>query len=274
MFVNKNNFLKISAAISIIYFLAYLFSLKYRSHSHNIESMHFLIMAFLTYTVGLLYTKENYLSLLLKLLIPLVLGLVLYNFFIADMLDNSCVICNQGTCTHTKEECDGACRGWYTFENQKLWINANYIIYWFLTTVFIFLHKLIYKKATIKNTISTMLIFFGTIFIIKFIKYTNGLDNMGGPMTIVTNGTYGTVAATLGIIFLLVGDRLSKLSFRWLFIGLFIYSSYFIFNNIWLYSYIPFEWILHSHKTIYPSVYEDIYALIILGIFLFKSFKK
>jgi len=270
----KNNFLKISIIISIIYFLAYLFSLKYRAYSHGIETTHFILVTFLTYVVGVFYSKENYLSLFLKLLIPLILGLILYDLVIVDMLNNTCSLCGQGTCTHTQEECDGACRGWYTFENEKLWITANYVAYWLLSTVFIFFQKFIYKRVTIKNTVSTVLIVLGVIYIVKFIEYANGLDNMGGPMTIVTNGTYGKVAVAVGTIFLLVGDKLSKLSFRWLYIGLFVYSSYFIFKNIWLYSNVPFEWVLHSNKTIYPSVSEDIYALTILGIFLFKSFKR
>jgi len=143
-----------------------------------------------------------------------------------------------------------------------------------VTSAFIFSHKFIYKTLNIKNSLSTVFIVLGVIFIVKFIEYVNGLDDMGGPMTIITNGEFGKVAVTLGTIFLLMGDKLSKLSFRWIYIGLFIYSSYFIFKNIWLYSNIPFDWLLHSHKTIYPSLYEDIFALMLLIVFLFKSFKR
>jgi len=270
----RNNLLRISIIVLIIYFLAYLFSLKYRAYSHAIEMVHFLLVSFLTYMVGLLYSKENILSLFIKLFIPLLFGLVLYDFVIVNMLNETCILDGQGTCTHTTVDCDGACRGWYTFENEKLWITANYIAYWLVTTAFIFLHKFIYKTLTIKNSISTVLIVLGVIFIVKFIEYVNGLDDMGGPMTIITNGEFGKVAVTLGTIFLLMGDKLSKLSFRWIYIGLFIYSSYFIFKNIWLYSNIPFDWLLHSHKTIYPSLYEDIFALMLLIVFLFKSFKR
>ena len=129
------------------------------------------------------------------------------------------------------------------------------------------------NKKNIKNIIALPLVLYGAYLILIYISYVNGLDNMGGPMCYITNGLYGTLAVVFGTLYLLIGKKLSDLPIYWVFRVLFVVSLFFILQNIWRYSYVPFELILHSHKTIYPTLWNDGTALLFLLIYLMNSRK-
>ena len=130
------------------------------------------------------------------------------------------------------------------------------------------------NKKNIKNFIGLLLVGYGSYLVLRYMSYVNGLDDMGGPMCYMTNGLYGTLAVVFGTIYLLVGKKLSYLSLHWVFRIVFMVSLFWVLKNMWLYSYVPYELILHSHKTIYPTLENDGLAVFFLLIYFMNSFTR
>jgi len=82
------------------------------------------------------------------------------------------------------------------------------------------------------------------------------------------------LAVVFGTIYLLVGKKLSYLSLHWVFRIVFMVSLFLVLKNMWLYSYVPYELILHSHKTIYPALENDGLAVFFLLIYFMNSFTR
>ncbi|HIP11579.1 MAG TPA: hypothetical protein EYG73_02560 [Arcobacter sp.] len=136
-----NELLKTIVMIAIIYIISYVLTLEYRAYPHEIERYHLLLLLFLTLAIGGIYIQEHFFKLLFLLLLPLTIGMSLYGFVIIDLLNDTCVLCAESSCGHTKVDCDGSCYGWYTFENDKKWILVQYLWYWSIATILIYLLK-------------------------------------------------------------------------------------------------------------------------------------
>jgi len=137
----KNKLLQTIVIIAIIYIISYIFSLEYRAYPYEVENYHLVLILFLTLAVGGIYIEQSIFKLLLLLLVPLIIGMSLYSFVIIDLLNYTCVVCGEGSCAHTKIDCDGSCYGWYTFENKEELILTQYFFNWSLPVVLTYFLK-------------------------------------------------------------------------------------------------------------------------------------
>ena len=137
----KTKLIKTTIVVALIYAIAFILTLYYRSTPQEVERYHLLLVLFLPLTIGAIYLEEHFLKLFILLLLPLFIGIGLYAFVIIDLLDYTCAICGQGSCGHTKIECDGPCYGWYTFENEPMWISTQYFFNWFFGVFLVYFLK-------------------------------------------------------------------------------------------------------------------------------------
>ena len=132
----------------------------------------------------------------------------------------------------------------------------------------------ILNKVTLKNSIAIVLVFIGFTLIILFINGINNTDSMGGAMTLIAISEISIMAVILGIVFLFLGEKWFNYPLHWGYRLLCFVSSFFIFKNIYLYTNVSHEAILHNDGVMYPSWEQDVFGLFIVGIFLLKSFRR
>lgn len=133
----KNIILILLMNIIFCFFILYIKE-NTRISGHVFDDFHLLFMLFLVISIGFYHFKESYIFLLILLGSILVIGLIAFNFFINDM--DACPLCGlrDSACPH---DCDGACYGWYTFENEKEFLFLSYIIGWLLLSSSLFFTK-------------------------------------------------------------------------------------------------------------------------------------